>query len=202
MDPQVNKRSSSAKPTKSSHLQVPGACDIGQPSSSSISSGGAAANPRRAHSHSSSVSSFSQGGKVRNRSPTYADSQASGKDTELREFNADPVDRFNGERRFSQEHHSQDVRAAIDGSETSRVGSNFTEEVDVDPRRPKRHLTFLNVAALVIDQMVGAGIFTTPGLVLGLTKSKPIALVLWGLGGVHSFLWYEQFVLKCYGRLI
>jgi hypothetical protein len=71
--------------------------------------------------------------------------------------------------------------------------SSFTENLDVDPRR---RLSFLDVAALIIDQMVGSGIFVTPGLVLSLTKSKPIGLALWGLGGVHAFLWCENLGVK------
>lgn len=62
--------------------------------------------------------------------------------------------------------------------------SNWTESTTV----PKRNLGFIQCSALMINQMVGNGIFTLPGLVLLLTKSKPIAIGLWAVGGFHSLL--------------
>ena len=69
--------------------------------------------------------------------------------------------------------------------ENGSIGiSNFTESTNI-PRR----LETLDVAALIFNKMVGSGIFTTPGLVLSLTKSKALALGLWAVGGVYTGLW-------------
>jgi hypothetical protein len=75
-----------------------------------------------------------------------------------------------------------------------------------------RSLRTWDVAALIINKMVrfqklsyhrivtkrlnaenkqiGTGIFTTPGVVLSLTGSKSISIILWVVGGVHTFLWW------------
>ncbi|OKL57878.1 hypothetical protein UA08_06716 [Talaromyces atroroseus] len=52
----------------------------------------------------------------------------------------------------------------------------------------RRDLGVFDVAALIINKQIGAGIFTTPGLVLHLTQSKTIGTVLWFCGGLWSFL--------------
>lgn len=52
----------------------------------------------------------------------------------------------------------------------------------------RRDLGLLDVAALIINKQIGTGIFTTPGIVLGLTGSKSISLVLWLCGGLWAFL--------------
>ncbi|KAL6252611.1 hypothetical protein RBB50_000330 [Rhinocladiella similis] len=53
---------------------------------------------------------------------------------------------------------------------------------------PRRNLTVLDVASLIFNKMVGTGIFTTPGAVLGYTRSKPVSLALWLVGGVFTLL--------------
>ncbi|KAF2739366.1 hypothetical protein EJ04DRAFT_484118, partial [Polyplosphaeria fusca] len=62
--------------------------------------------------------------------------------------------------------------------------SNWTESTTV----PLRRLGFVQCSALMINQMIGTGIFTLPGVVLLLTKSKPIAIALWAVGGIYSLL--------------
>ena len=71
----------------------------------------------------------------------------------------------------------------------------------------RRNLTVLDVAALIFNKMVtaikfhffqrtrlipslqvGTGIFTTPGAVLSYTRSKPVSLALWAVGGVWTIL--------------
>ena len=69
----------------------------------------------------------------------------------------------------------------------SIASSNFTESTSVP-----RQLKVLDVAALIFNKMVGSGIFTTPGIVLSLTKSKTLALGLWAVGGVYTTLWYAR----------
>ena len=66
----------------------------------------------------------------------------------------------------------------------SIASSNFTESTSVP-----RQLKVLDVAALIFNKMVGSGIFTSPGIVLSLTKSKALALSLWAVGGVYTTLW-------------
>lgn len=45
-----------------------------------------------------------------------------------------------------------------------------------------------DVAALIINKMIGAGIFTTPGLVLQLTQNKASSIGLWIAGGAYAFI--------------
>jgi len=52
----------------------------------------------------------------------------------------------------------------------------------------KKELGTWDVAALIMNKMIGAGFFTTPGAVLSLTGSKNMSLVLWFIGGLYSLL--------------
>lgn len=70
--------------------------------------------------------------------------------------------------------------------DASDAGSDFSESTNV----PRRNLRVHDVAALILNKVVGTGIFTTPGLVLALTKDKPTSIALWVIGGVHAMLWY------------
>jgi hypothetical protein len=70
-----------------------------------------------------------------------------------------------------------------DGDKES-FDSNWTESTTV----PRRSLGFVQCSALMINQMIGTGVFTLPGVVLLLTKSKPIAITLWAVGGIYSLL--------------
>lgn len=99
----------------------------------------------------------------------------------------------NGVRSPSDQHNVEDKEAEIasraqrgdlDDSDEASLADGWTESTDV----PRRHLGFIQVSALMINQMVGSGIFTTPATVLLLTGSKPVSLVLWAVGGVYSFL--------------
>lgn len=53
-----------------------------------------------------------------------------------------------------------------------------------------RHLSTIEAASLIVNKMIGTGIFTTPGIVLQLTQSKKVALGLWILGGFYAGLWF------------
>jgi hypothetical protein len=46
-------------------------------------------------------------------------------------------------------------------------------------RLERRDLSMFDVAALIINKMAGTGIFTTPGLVLGLTANKKVSIIMW-----------------------
>lgn len=79
-------------------------------------------------------------------------------------------------------HHPSDGAKAQPDIE--RNSSVFTESTNV----PQRHLEYLQVTFLMINQAIGNGIVTTPAYVLFLTKSKPLSIGLWALGGAYSFL--------------
>ena len=94
---------------------------------------------------------------------------------------------------YDQGASSQDEKNSINRSDAgsgersdgASVDTAFTETTNI----PRRSLGTMDVASLIINQMVGTGIFVTPGLVLSMTKSKPISLVLWAMGGFWSYLW-------------
>lgn len=74
----------------------------------------------------------------------------------------------------------------VDGLQYSRPGPAWTETTDV----PKEHLGFIQVAAFMINQTIGTGIFSTPGYILLLTRSKSVTVALWIAGGAYSLLRY------------
>lgn len=82
----------------------------------------------------------------------------------------------------------QQNRSMNHQDDASVAGSDFSESTNV----PRRNLRVHDVAALILNKMVGTGIFTTPGLVLSLTKDKPTSIVLWVVGGIHAMLWYSK----------
>lgn len=49
-----------------------------------------------------------------------------------------------------------------------------------------RDLGWVDVAALIINKMVGSGIFTGPYLALTYTQNKNVFIVLWVLGFVYT----------------
>jgi hypothetical protein len=56
-----------------------------------------------------------------------------------------------------------------------------------DPKGQEKLRTW-DIVCLIINKQIGAGIYTTPGLVLLLTQNKVGALLLWIFGGLYSFL--------------
>ena len=83
------------------------------------------------------------------------------------------------------------------GSPSSSRSSTHNVIQDGRPKKPwteaqsrqKRELDVLDIASLIMNKMIGTGIFTTPGTVLMLTKSKRLSLGLWAVGGVYSMVW-------------
>lgn len=57
-----------------------------------------------------------------------------------------------------------------------------------------RPLGTWDVAALIMNKMIGAGFFTTPGIVLSLTGSKWITIILWILGGIYSLISFSIYL--------
>lgn len=82
------------------------------------------------------------------------------------------------------ESEHQNRHNGFDDFDDVSVDAAWTESTDV----PRRRLGFIQVSALMINQMIGTGIFSTPATVLLLTGSKPISLALWAVGGIYSFL--------------
>lgn len=78
----------------------------------------------------------------------------------------------------------QDRSDEREDSENASVGSSWTESTDV----PKRHIGVIAVISLMINQMIGTGVFETPGYVLYLTGSKQISLLLWAVGGIYTLM--------------
>ena len=52
----------------------------------------------------------------------------------------------------------------------------------------RRQLTWVDVAALIINKMVGTGIFTGPFAVLRSTNNKTVAVSLWALGFLYTII--------------
>src|SRR5437763_15827112 len=49
-----------------------------------------------------------------------------------------------------------------------------------------RHVGFFGATALVISNMIGAGIFATPGFIAGDLGSAPLILACWGVGALFA----------------
>lgn len=64
------------------------------------------------------------------------------------------------------------------------------KSVYTETRPLKKRLGILDVMALIMNKMIGAGFFTTPGTVLLLTQSKSLSIGLWIVGGVYSVIRY------------
>lgn len=89
----------------------------------------------------------------------------------------------------------------MDGSEeadTRSLPSNFSEGKKI----PKRNLGFVQITSLMVNSVIGSGIFTTPGYVLALTKCKSVAMALWFAGGAYTGLWLVDRVICRLQRLM
>jgi len=65
----------------------------------------------------------------------------------------------------------------------------YESYIDDDPRiESARDQTELDVAALIINKMIGSGIFTGPYHVLLYTQNKSLAIGLWVLGFAYTLL--------------
>jgi hypothetical protein len=78
---------------------------------------------------------------------------------------------------------------------SSRNSSYSLHEEEVEPRSPnaplpraKKDIQWWDVTALVVNKMVGTGIFTAPGAVLLATQNKTHAIVFWVLGFLYTVL--------------
>ena len=87
----------------------------------------------------------------------------------------------NSEAKFGS--HLEERRGSPDNESLQRPRTSFTED-----RHLGRTLGTLDVSALILNKMVGTGIFTVPGIVLSLTGSKGKSLAFWVVGGLYSLL--------------
>ena len=76
-------------------------------------------------------------------------------------------------------------------STTRRFTSSSPNPEDNDDRATVPFLDKWDVAALIINKMVGTGIFTGPPLVLLYTQNKVEAMLLWVVGLIYTILWYD-----------
>lgn len=49
-------------------------------------------------------------------------------------------------------------------------------------------LTTFDVFSLIVNKMIGTGIFTAPSVVLALTADRRIAIILWGLAFLYTII--------------
>src|ERR1044072_3466665 len=61
---------------------------------------------------------------------------------------------------------------------------------------PKRTLSLVDAAAMIVGLIVGAGIFGTPSIVAGAVESNTVLIALWIVGGIFSIIG-----ALCYGEL-
>ncbi|KAI5782369.1 amino acid permease-domain-containing protein [Peziza echinospora] len=87
--------------------------------------------------------------------------------------------------------------AAQDGSRTSKAPSDPSRAQAIDyaaaerrnqELKPSPRILFWDVVSLNLNSMIGIGIFTTPGAVLKLSRSKSVSIALWFAGGVYSLM--------------
>lgn len=53
--------------------------------------------------------------------------------------------------------------------------------------KQQRELNTIDVACLIINKMIGGGVFVSSSHVVFLTGNKLVALALWIFGGIYSF---------------
>lgn len=70
-----------------------------------------------------------------------------------------------------------------------QIGSSVDENTpntDLRPRPEKRMLGYISTSSLIINRMIGTGIFSKPSDILKKTNSKGGALLLWVAGGMMT----------------
>ena len=105
-----------------------------------------------------------------------------------------PISRYRGAAQHTEN------RSTYRGYFTESIESGVEENTDTQSlpsdysgrNIQRRNLGFTQMTALMINSVIGSGIFTTPGYVLALTKCKWTAFVLWLVGGVSTGLWYVR----------
>lgn len=92
--------------------------------------------------------------------------------------------------RYSDEDSTPDpIRIGLEDSPVS-------DEIVTDAPAPRFRLTTLDVVCLVLNRMIGSGIFMTPHKVMAQTKSTGVSLLFWfagvlyALAGMHIYIEY------------
>jgi len=86
----------------------------------------------------------------------------------------------NSGRSPSEQNHEENGRDSREGSGKRK------DAVYYAPIPEKQKLGYISTAALIINKMIGTGIFSKPSAILELTGSKGGALFLWATGGVMT----------------
>ncbi|KAL7267445.1 hypothetical protein RUND412_009973 [Rhizina undulata] len=81
---------------------------------------------------------------------------------------------------------SNSTRRRHQGSSCSEYKENDGNRVLYGPIPEKRKLGYMSIAAMIVNKMIGTGIFSQPSTVLKMAGSKGAALVLWILGSVMT----------------
>ena len=76
-----------------------------------------------------------------------------------------------------------------DATRTNNATQAASSEWDERHTVQKQYLTILEAASLIVNKMIGTGIFATPGMVLALTQNKSLALGFWVIGGLYAAIW-------------
>lgn len=69
---------------------------------------------------------------------------------------------------------------------------DIEEDAAADHSLAAGPLTKFDVFSLIVNKMVGTGIFTAPSLVLALTGSPSVAVGLWAVGLAYTILRYAE----------
>jgi len=96
--------------------------------------------------------------------------------------------------------HSYSGSPPLQNEDSETNGHDNAERNECFGERPKsifretmpvasKQLKVIDIVCLILNKMIGTGIFTTPGYVLSLTHGKGLSLMFWGLGGVYVALW-------------
>lgn len=74
--------------------------------------------------------------------------------------------------------------------------ASVSDEIVTDAPAPRFRLTTLDVVCLILNRMIGSGIFMTPAKVMVQTKSTGVSLLFWfagvlyALAGMHIYIEY------------
>ena len=83
----------------------------------------------------------------------------------------------------SQSNDAPTRSATTDEAELGKRSYDMIGHLKVD-----RRIRLLDVVTMNVNSMIGTGIFTTPGMILALTRSKTMALTFWLAGPIYSLL--------------
>lgn len=101
--------------------------------------------------------------------------------------------------RYSNEADSNNDDDDDDGPDPIAAGlgeSPVSDEIVTEAPAPRFRLTTLDVVCLVLNRMIGSGIFMTPHKVMAQTKSTGVSLLFWfagvlyALAGMHIYIEY------------